>query len=252
MMVAHSIVRLDCDNHPYKLILEDGNELSARAIVIATGAQYNKPDLPNLKNFEGRGVYYGATHIESQFCDGEEVIVVGGGNSAGQAAVFLAETSRKVHLLVRAKGLSETMSRYLIKRITENPKIELHVMTQITKLEGNGQLEKIEWLNKATGERQVQRIQYVFVMAGASPRTEWLRECMALDDKGFILTGRDVAQAGGPFAWKLSRPPQMLETSLPGVFAIGDVRSGSVKRVASAVGEGAISVSLVHRTLAEL
>jgi thioredoxin reductase (NADPH) len=252
MMVAHSIVRLDCDNHPYKLKLEDGSELSARAIVIATGAQYNKPDLPNLTNFEGRGVYYGATHIESQFCDGEEVIVVGGGNSAGQAAVFLSETSRKVHLLVRAKGLSETMSRYLIKRIMENPKIELHVMTQITRLEGNGQLEEIEWLNRATGERQVHKIQHVFIMAGASPRTEWLRGCLALDDKGFILTGRDIMQGDASSSWKLARQPQMLETSLPGVFAIGDVRAGSVKRVASAVGEGAISVSLVHRTLAEL
>jgi thioredoxin reductase (NADPH) len=252
MMVAHSIVRLDCDNHPYKLKLEDGGELTARAIVIATGAQYNKPDLPNLSEFEGRGVYYGATHIESQFCEGEEAIVVGGGNSAGQAAVFLAETARKVHLVVRAKGLSETMSRYLIKRITENPKIALHVTTQITKLEGNGQLERVEWLNKATGERQVHNIHHVFIMAGASPRTEWLRGCLALDDKGFILTGRDVAQADASVSWKLSRQPQMLETSLPGVFAIGDVRSGSVKRVASAVGEGAISVSLVHRTLAEL
>jgi thioredoxin reductase (NADPH) len=252
MMVAHSIVRLDCDNHPYKLKLEDGSELSARAIVIATGAQYNKPDLPNLTNFEGRGVYYGATHIESQFCDGEEVIVVGGGNSAGQAAVFLSETSRKVHLLVRAKGLSDTMSRYLIKRIMENPKIELHVMTQITGLEGNGQLEEVEWLNRATGERQVHKIQHVFIMAGASPRTEWLRGCLALDDKGFILTGRDIMQGDASSSWKLARQPQMLETSLPGVFAIGDVRAGSVKRVASAVGEGAISVSLVHRTLAEL
>jgi len=252
MMVAHSIVRLDCDNHPYKLKLEDGSELTSRAIVIATGAQYNKPDLPNLAKFEGRGIYYGATYIESQLCRDEEVVVVGGGNSAGQAAVFLAETARKVHLLVRAKGLSETMSRYLIKRITENPKIELHVLTQITRLEGNGRLDEIEWLNKATGERKTHNIQHVFIMAGASPRTEWLRECLALDDKGFILTGRDVEQAEEPFTWKLARPPQMLETSLPGVFAIGDVRAGSVKRVASAVGEGAISVSLVHRTLAEL
>jgi len=252
MMVAHSIVRLNCDKHPYKLILEDGSELSARSIVIATGAQYNKPELPNLTLFEGRGVYYGATYIESQLCEGDEVIVVGGGNSAGQAAVFLSQTARKVHLLVRADGLSETMSRYLIKRVTENPAIDLHVKTQITRLGGENQLEEVEWLNKATGESTVLPIHHVFIMAGASPRTEWLRGCLALDDKGFILTGRDIALSGDTTPWSLPRPPQMLETSLPGVFAIGDVRSGSVKRVASAVGEGAISVSLVHRTLAEL
>jgi thioredoxin reductase (NADPH) len=251
MMIAHSIVRLDCDSHPYKVILDDGNELSARSIVIATGAQYNKPELPNLTLFEGRGIYYGATYLESQLCEGDEVIVVGGGNSAGQAAVFLSETARKVHLLVRGDGLSDTMSRYLIRRITENSKIELHVKTQITRLGGENQLEEVEWLNKATGEATVLPIHHVFVMAGASPRTDWLRGCLALDDKGFILTGRDIALAGNA-SWKLARPPQMLETSLPGVFAIGDVRAGSVKRVASAVGEGAISVSLVHRTLAEL
>ena len=252
MMVAHSIVRLNCDSHPYKLMLEDGGELTARSIVIATGAQYNKPDLPNLANFEGRGVYYGATYLEAQLCEGEEVIVIGGGNSAGQAAVFLSQTARKVHLLVRSGGLSETMSRYLIKRITENPAIELHVKTQITRLGGNGQLEEVDWLDKSSGEVSTQNIQHVFIMAGASPRTEWLKGCLALDDKGFILTGRDISLSGAAPAWSLARPPQMLETSLPGVFAIGDVRSGSVKRVASAVGEGAISVSLVHRTLSEL
>jgi thioredoxin reductase (NADPH) len=252
MLVARSIVKLDCDKKPYKVFLDDGNVLTARSIVIATGAQYNKPELANLRKFEGRGVYYGATYIESQLCEGDEVIVVGGGNSAGQAAVFLSQAARKVHLLVRAEGLCKTMSRYLIKQITENPNIELHFRTQITKLTGDEQLREVEWLDKATGETSTHRIQHVFVMAGASPRTDWLRGCLALDDKGFILTGRDVVQPGVPTNWRLERPPQMLETSLPGVFAIGDVRSGSVKRVASAVGEGAISVSLVHRTLAEL
>jgi thioredoxin reductase (NADPH) len=252
MLIARSIVKLDCDKQPYKVVLQDGSVLLGRTIVIATGAQYNKPALSNLQDYEGRGVYYGATYIESQLCEGEEVIVVGGGNSAGQAAVFLSQSARKVHLLVRSGGLSETMSRYLIKRITENPNIELHVKTQITKLSGDGQLQEVEWLDKATGETSVHKIQHVFVMAGASPRTDWLRGCLALDDKGFILTGRDVVQPGVQSGWRLERPPQMLETSLPGVFAIGDVRSGSVKRVASAVGEGAISVSLVHRTLAEL
>lgn len=253
MMVAHSVVRLNCDQRPYKIILDDGNELSTRTIVIATGAQYNKPPITNLKKFEGLGVYYGATYIESQFCSNEEVIVVGGGNSAGQAAVFLSQTARKVHMLVRANGLAETMSRYLIQRILENPAIELHTKTEIVGLCGEAELESVTWKDNHTGETSERDIRHVFIMAGASPRTEWLHGCLALDDKGFILTGRDLELSGpGPSApWPLARAPQMLETSLPGVFAVGDVRAGNVKRVASAVGEGAISVHLVHRALAE-
>lgn len=253
MMVAHSIVKLNCDRRPYQLFLDDGNVLSARAIVIATGAQYNKPPIANLKKFEGQGVYYGATYIESQLCGDEEVIVVGGGNSAGQAAVFLSQTARKVYMLVRSKGLSETMSRYLIQRIAENPKIELHCNTEIVSLDGGDRLERVGWRDKITGKTSMHEIRHVFIMAGATPRTEWLRGCLALDDKGFILTGRDleVSKTNGSLAWPLARAPQMLETSLPAVFAVGDVRSGNVKRVASAVGEGAISVHLVHRVLTE-
>ncbi len=255
MMVARSVTRLDCSHHPYKLVTEDGVELSARSIVIATGAQYNKPPIPNLQKFEGQGVYYGATHMESQLCQKEEVIVVGGGNSAGQAAVFLSQTAKKVYMLVRSGNLSDTMSRYLIQRIADNPNIELHLNTEIAKLSGEHHLEQVEWKNKASNETTTKPVRHVFIMAGASPRTEWLRGCVALDEKGFILTGRDlllsqVVETTTP--WKSSRPPQMLETSLPGVFAVGDARAGSVKRVASAVGEGAIAVHLVHRTLAEL
>jgi thioredoxin reductase (NADPH) len=255
MMVAHSIVKLNCDRRPYQVVLDDGGVLSARAIVIATGAQYNKPAIPNLKKLEGQGVYYGATYMESQLCEGEDVIVVGGGNSAGQAAVYLSQTVRKVHMLVRSGGLAETMSRYLIQRIAENPKIELHCKTEITSLEGDTELERVGWIDKRAGQTSTHEIRHLFIMTGASPRTEWLRGCLALDDKGFILTGRDLdasVRSDASFAWKLARPPQILETSLPGVFAVGDVRSGNVKRVASAVGEGAISVHLVHRTLAEL
>jgi thioredoxin reductase (NADPH) len=255
IMVAHSVVELNCDRRPYKLVLDDGDVLSARAIVIATGAQYQKPAIANLKKFEGQGVYYGATYIESQLCGDEDVIVVGGGNSAGQAAVFLSQTARKVYMLVRSGGLAETMSRYLIQRISENPKIELHFNTEIVSLDGDMQLERVGWIDKTTGQTSTHEIRHVFIMAGASPRTEWLRGCVALDDKGFILTGRDLdvsAGTNGSPAWPLARVPQMLETSLPGVFAVGDVRSGNVKRVASAVGEGAISVHLVHRVLAEL
>ncbi len=261
MMVAHGVTRLDCAKHPYKIVLDNGNRLAARAIVIATGAQYNKPRIANLAQFEGQGIYYGATFMEAQLCEDEELIVVGGGNSAGQAAVFLSQTASKVHILVRSGKLADTMSRYLIQRLEENPGVELHYNTEITGLEGDAHLERVTWHNRSTGETSVRDIRHVFVMAGASPRTEWLRGCLALDDKGFILTGRDLdiatgatapaAQNGAP-TWPLARFPQMLETSLPGVFAVGDVRSGSVKRVASAVGEGAISVSLVHRALAEL
>lgn len=251
MMVAHSAAKLSCNGGPYELLLDDGTTLSARAIVIATGAQYKKPAIPNLEKFEGQGIYYGATYIESQLCQQEDVIVIGGGNSAGQAAVFLSQTAR-VHMLVRSGGLAETMSRYLIQRIATNPAITLHVHTELVSLEGDTQLERVSWVDKNTGEISQHEIRHVFIMAGASPRTGWLQGCVALDDKGFVLTGRDLDSAGadGKSRWPLTRAPQMLETSLPGVFAVGDVRAGNVKRVASAVGEGAISVNLVHRALA--
>jgi thioredoxin reductase (NADPH) len=251
MMVAHDVVRLDCAKRPYKVVLDNGNALAARSIVVATGAQYNKPHIPNLVKFEGQGVYYGATYMEAQLCESEDIVVVGGGNSAGQAAVYLSQTARKVHMLVRSGGLSDTMSRYLLQRIEKNPKIELHYGSEIVGLEGSRHLERISWSDKATGEISEHDIRHVFIMAGASPRTEWLRGCIATDAKGFILTGRDLDAAADRPTWPLSRPPQMLETSLPGVFAVGDVRSGNVKRVASAVGEGAIAIHLVHRALAE-
>lgn len=255
MMIARTIVQLDCDKQPYRVILDGGEAMLTRAIVIATGAQYNKPNLPNLGNFEGDGIYYGATYIESQLCGDEEVIVVGGGNSAGQAAVFLSQTARKVHLLVRSGELSSTMSRYLIQRLVENPQIELHFRTEIVALEGEDRLHSVKWKDKRTGEVSTHPIQHVFIMTGASPRTEWLRGCLAMDDKGFIITGRDLELLdGNPESprWPLERTPQMLETSLPSVFAVGDVRAGNVKRVASAVGEGAIAVHMVHKNLAEL
>ena len=173
LMVAHSVVRLNCDQHPYQIILDNGNVLSARAIVIATGAHYNSPPLANLKEFEGQGVYYAATYVESQLCEEEDVIVVGGGNSAGQAAVFLAQTARKVHMLVRKAGLAESMSRYLIQRIAKHPTIELHYNTEIVRLEGDGdaRLERVSWREKTTGATSTHAVRHVFIMAGASPRT---------------------------------------------------------------------------------
>ncbi len=252
MMIAHSVAKLDCARRPFKVLLDNGTGLPARAVVIATGAQYNKPRIANLEKFEGQGAYYGATFMESQLCEQEDLIVVGGGNSAGQAAVFLSQTARKVYMLVRSGQLADTMSRYLIQRIEENPAIELHYKTEITALDGDAHLERVTWQDKSSGETTVRDIRHVFIMAGASPRTEWLRNCIALDDKGFILTGRDLDNATGAPVWTQTRAPYMLETSLPGVFAVGDVRAGNVKRVASAVGEGSIAIHLVHRALAEL
>ena len=252
MMVAHSVARLDCGKRPYKAVLDNGSTLPARAIVIATGAQYNKPRIPNLAKFEGQGVYYGATFMESQLCEDEGLVIVGGGNSAGQAAVYLSQTAGKVHILVRSSRLSDSMSRYLIQRIEENPAIELHYQTEIIGLEGGAHLERVAWQDKTTGETSTHDIRHVFVMAGASPRTEWLRGCLAMDSKGFILTGRDLEMLPERHFWPLDRGPYMLETSLPGVFAVGDVRAGNVKRVASAVGEGSIAIHLVHRALTEL
>ena len=254
MLVGQRVVRLQCDRRPYHLSLENSSILQARSIVIAAGAQYNKPNIANLRQFEGNGVYYAATFMESQLCGGDEVIVIGGGNSAGQAAVFLAETAHRVYMLVRGKTLSETMSRYLTQRITTHPVIELHLESELLSLEGNSHLERVTWLERSSGESSTREIRHVFVMAGASPRSDWLRDCVALDQQGFILTGRDLdpVLANAPRKWPLGRPPQMLETSLPAVYAVGDIRSGNVKRVASAVGEGAISIHLVHRALAEI
>jgi thioredoxin reductase (NADPH) len=251
MMVAHGVVQLECARRPYKVVLDNGNRLAARAVVIATGAEYKRPPIANLEKFTGQGVYYGATFMEAQLCGNDEVIVVGGGNSAGQAAVFLAQTANKVHMLVRSSGLAQSMSRYLIQRIEENPGIELHYNTEIVALEGDTQLERVTWRDRTSGETSVHGIRHVFIMAGASPRTEWLQGCLALDEKGFILTGRDLDNANGSASWTHARAPMMLETSLPAVFAVGDVRSGNVKRVASAVGEGSIAIHLVHRSLAE-
>jgi thioredoxin reductase (NADPH) len=254
MMVGQRVAKFRCDQRPYQLALENGDILKARSIIIASGAQYNTPNVANLKKFEGNGIYYAATFMESQLCGGDEVVVIGGGNSAGQAAIFLAETAQKVYMLVRGKTLSETMSRYLTQRITTHPGIELHLETELVLLEGESHLERVTWLDRSLEESVTRDIRHVFVMAGASPRSDWLRGCLALDQQGFVLTGRDLDPilADAPQKWPLERPPQMLETSLPAVFAVGDIRSGNVKRVASAVGEGAISIHLVHRALAEM
>ena len=250
LMVAQSVVHIDCSRQPYRIVLESGLKFNARSVVIATGAQYARLPVEEADAFAGRGIYYNATHMEAQLCDSEEVAVVGGGNSAGQAAVFLAQTSSKVHLLVRSHQLSESMSQYLIARIDAHPKIDIHYLTQIVGMTGAGHLESIDWEEDSSGLKVTKRIRHVFVMAGAAPRTEWLEDSFVLDKKGFIVTGPDLVEYGD-FQWPLSRSPLLLETSVPGIFAVGDTRAGSIKRVASAVGEGAMAVHLVHRFLAE-
>jgi len=244
--------RLSCERKPYVLELENGARVPGRAILIATGAEYRRPPLENRSRFEGAGIYYGATFVEAQLCSGDEVVVVGGGNSAGQAAVFLAQTTTQVHMLVRAAGLAESMSRYLIRRIEETPNIVLRPHTEIVKLEGGDHLESVRWRNSQTGETEGHKIGHVFIMTGAVPNTRWLEGCLALDAKGFIKTGPDLSPVDLSAArWPLSRPPYLLETSVPTVFAAGDVRSGSIKRVASAVGEGSAAISFVHQALRE-
>jgi thioredoxin reductase (NADPH) len=251
MLIAKG-TRLVCDSKPYVVEVENGARIPARTVVIATGAEYRRPPLKNLSRFEGAGVYYGATFVEAQLCGGEEVIVVGGGNSAGQAAVFLAETTKRVHMLIRSAGLAESMSRYLIRRIEQTPTIVLRPHSEIEALEGGNHLESVHWQNNQTGQVEEHNIRHVFVMTGADPNTHWLDGCVALDAKGFIKTGPDLLPEDLSAArWPLARPPYLLETSLPGVFAVGDVRGGSIKRVASAVGEGSIAISFVHKVLQE-
>ena len=250
VMIAKGASKLACARPLYSVHLEDGGRIDARALIIASGAQYRKPAIANVSQFEGAGVYYAASRMESQLCTGEEVVVVGGGNSAGQAAVFLAETARHVHLLVRKDGLADTMSRYLIRRIEEHPAITLRTRTELVALDGDRHLDRIRWLDSKTGVVETHDIRHVFIMTGAVPNTGWLDGCVALDGRGFIKTGPDLSPEDlVTSGWPLARSPYLLETNRPGVFAVGDVRGGNIKRVASAVGEGSIAVAFVHQVL---
>jgi thioredoxin reductase (NADPH) len=250
IMIAKGATGLTCDRQQYAVHVDGGPRVPARAVIIATGAEYRRPALENLSRFEGAGVYYGATPMEAQLCVNEDVIVVGGGNSAGQAAVFLAQTARRVHVLVRGEGLAATMSRYLVRRIEDNPAIALRTRAQVVALEGDGHLEHVQWRDDRTGAIEGSDVRHVFMMTGAVPNTRWLERCVALDDRGFIKTGPELSPDDLSAArWPLARSPYLLETSRPGVFAVGDVRCGNIKRVASAVGEGAIAIALVHQAL---
>jgi thioredoxin reductase (NADPH) len=248
--IARTVTRLSCERRPYRVEI-GGDTVLARTVVIASGARYHKPTLDSLERLEGVGIYYSATAVEARRCGSDDVIVVGGGNSAGQAAVYLARTARKVYMLVR-RALSETMSRYLIRRIEDTPNIDLRVETEIVELAGSDRLERVTCLDKRKNERTTHPIGHVFMMTGASPNTEWLNSCVVLDDNGFVKVGPDLtAQALADARWPMARAPYLFETSLPGVFAVGDVRANSIKRVASAVGEGSICIQLVHKVLAE-
>ena len=249
--VARRATAIRCDSQPFPIECDGEDPVRGRAVVIACGAEYRKLQVANLAQFEGAGVYYGATPLEAQLCKGEDVIVVGGGNSAGQAAMFLSTIANHVYMLVRASGLADSMSQYLIRRIEECRDITLLFRTEIVRLDGAGNLESVTWRNRDTGETETHPIRHIFSMTGANPNTAWLEGCVALDSSGFIKTGADLAADDLDSAgWRLGRRPYLFETSVPGVFAVGDIRSGSVKRVASAVGEGSVVVQLVHRVLA--
>ena len=252
MIIAKGATQLARDRKPYAIEIDNAQRVSARTIIIATGADYRRLSLDNLSQFEGAGVYYGATFVEAQLCRGEEVVVVGGGNSAGQAAVFLSQTAKHVHVLVRSAGLAESMSRYLIRRLEQSPAISVRPRTEIVALEGDRHVERMHWQDNQTGAIETHDVRHVFVMTGAVPSTQWLNGCVALDAKGFIKTGPDLSHEELATAqWPLARAPHLLETSLPGVFAVGDVRRGNIKRVASAVGEGSIAIAFVHQVLRE-
>jgi thioredoxin reductase (NADPH) len=248
IMIPMEVKSLDCTraDGSFALEVDGGDKIHARSVVIASGARYRRPAIENLQTFEGRGVWYWASPIEAQLSVGEEVVLVGGGNSAGQAAVFLSSNAKKVRMMVRGKGLAASMSRYLIDRIEASPNIELATQTEIIALEGKPEtgVERLRWRNRATGAEAEAAIRNVFLFVGADPATSWLAGCgVEVDKNGFVITG---ARRSG----NLPANENALESSVPGVFAVGDVRSGSVKRVGGAIGEGAQVVQALHRYLA--
>ncbi len=251
--LPHKVVAVQCEQRPYVLKLCDKDcdamAIQAKTVVVATGATYRTLNIEDANRFDNMGCYYAATAMEGDLCANEEVAVVGGGNSAGQAAVYLASRASHVHLLIRRESLKDSMSDYLIERIHLSDRITLHPYTEITDMQGEGHLEGVTFTNNQTGASEVKALRYVFLMIGAQPNTAWLNGCLDLDEKGFIKTGAafcsDISEV-------MERAPMMLESSRPGIFAVGDVRCGSIKRVASAVGEGSMSISHAHVCIAEV
>jgi thioredoxin reductase (NADPH) len=238
--ISREVIAIEQINGIHKLTLQGGNQVCARAVVVASGAQYRKLDVENYPKYENRGLYYAATAMESVLCRDQEIIVVGGGNSAGQASLFLSGIAKHVHHLVRRSSFAETMSQYLISRIESSRQITVRYESELVGLDGDPSLERVTWLSLKTGERTTKDISNIFVMIGAEPNTGWLFGTVRLDNKGFILTGAANGFDNSPYA-----------TTMPGIFAVGDVRANSVKRVASAVGEGSVVISYVHRYLAD-
>ncbi len=248
--LPHAVIGIEQNSgQPYELTLCSEQKVRTHAVVVASGATYRTLGIEDDRRFDNAGVYYAATSMEADLCENEDIVIVGGGNSAGQAAVFLSAHGRHVHMLVRGAGLGATMSDYLVGRINSSDKITLYTHTRITRLNGDRHLQEVTWHNSQTDKTETHPIKHVFLMIGAVPNTDWLNGCVQLDDKGFVCTGLQIV---GNEGWKLQRNPMMLETSRPGIFAVGDVRSGSIKRVASGVGEGSMSISQVHQYLEQL
>jgi thioredoxin reductase (NADPH) len=237
MAISRNVVALECREPDFRLELADGKRVCARAVVIATGARYRKLALDNYDRYEGQGIHYAATAMEEQLCSGRPVAIVGGGNSAGQAAMYLSQRAAHVHILIRGPALAATMSDYLVQRIHASPRITLHTGCEVTEIDGDATLQRIKWRSRETGTEEQHDIENLFVMIGAVPNTDWLRDCVDLDANGFVLCGMrsEAGPAASPYA-----------ASLPGIYAVGDVRAGSVKRVASAVGEGSVVVAAIH------
>jgi thioredoxin reductase (NADPH) len=231
------VTGIDCTEEPFSVTLDGDKTVAARAVVIATGANYRKLKVAGMEHFEGAGIHYSATPIDAHPCIGQPIVMVGGGNSAGQAAMFLSARASHVHMLIRGPRLSSTMSDYLVQRIHASKAITLHPCSEVVNLEGESRLSHVTWASRLTGEKTRLAMEHLFVMIGADPCTTWLRDCVDLDSHGFVRTSSG-SEDHGPF-----------ETSVPGIFAVGDVRSGSVKRVASAVGEGSVVVPAIHRYL---
>ncbi|HZB10541.1 MAG TPA: NAD(P)/FAD-dependent oxidoreductase, partial [Rubrobacter sp.] len=239
---------------PYRIVtLADGTEISCYALIITTGVSYRKLDVPGVDRLTGRGIYYGAAQTEALSCKGEDVFIVGGANSAGQAAMFFSKRARRVFILCRGSDLRKSMSDYLVRQIEDRPSIEVLLDTNVVSVEGKEHLERITAKNTVTGETETTAAHSLFIFIGAAPKTEWLDGVVERDERGFILSGPDLMHEGKrPKGWRPDRDPFLLETSVPGIFVAGDVRHGSVKRCASAVGEGSIAIQFVHQYLREV
>jgi thioredoxin reductase (NADPH) len=240
---------------PYRIVcLSNGAELRCHSVLVATGVWYSRLDAPGAEKLSGRGVFYGAAMSEAKGCEGKPVVLVGGGNSAGQAAIYFSQHACEVHLVVRGSSLGAKMSQYLVTRIEEDPKMKVHLNSEILEVHGEEYLRAVTFVDRKTGEKTHVETPGLFIFIGATPQTDWLDDVVKRDAKGFILSGPNLAEGESrrPKGWKLDRDPFLLETSVPGVFVAGDVRCQSVKRVAAAVGEGSIAVQFIHQYLSEV